>query len=471
MCCEVFDASSKRYRSSANPIQAAVTDAANRGGGVVYVPGGDPWQLPSGIIIPWAVDSSPFDPAPAIHLVGDGPDNTIIERLGGGAAFSNLEIRRSSTTVSGITFDGSAGSAFFGHGIVVGEVHSPGQNDNRVVRGIRLNNCVVRGAAQNSLYLPGGINLDDPLVQPPISLDSSFTDCMFSANRGTGPGGGIAIEARCMGHSFRGCHVDLFRNRGIRLSQCNGVSFHECTVEATQSNDQPYVDIDDARGCEFLDCWFEETQSSAGSGSIQWFLSMSGRCTGTTIANCQFIRKQNLARVIRMESGAEPPVGVVILSPTIYLTGLPPGGEPSEILILDPLSEVALFGGVVLVVGSGTTVYRSLEVQDTGNFSAAFAPMQRLRLPKLSSAEIAAWLTSNRRTSDVVNRLLGASTIGAGLEAFNNNSTWLPLTVNRYASAADLTASTSRDRGTLAWLDSPPSLKVFDGSAWQTVWS
>ena len=46
---------------------------------------------------------------------------------------------------------------------------------------------------------------------------------------------------------------------------------------------------------------------------------------------------------------------------------------------------------------------------------------------------------------------------------------WLPLTVNRYAADTNLNSETSRDRGTLGWVDTPALLKTYDGTSWRPV--
>jgi hypothetical protein len=68
----------------------------------------------------------------------------------------------------------------------------------------------------------------------------------------------------------------------------------------------------------------------------------------------------------------------------------------------------------------------------------------------------------------VIHRDVTGLRTGSALETFNG-TTWLPLTVNRYADLAALTAETSRDRGTLGWIDSLAELCVYDGSAWRIV--
>jgi hypothetical protein len=425
-------------------------------GGRVYLPAGT-YSLVSEITVPHDPDPSAYQFAPTIHLEGDGPDVTIVQRAGGAAIHDLLRIERSFTTVSSITFDGAVGNAFVGHGIVIGQVHVPGVNDNRVFRRIQLHNVVVRNAAQHSLYVRGGT---DPA---PISILCSYTDCLFSANRQPNFNG-IVIEKRNTTHFFRGVTVNQFRGFGIHLSECDGISFFQSPVEASVTNNQPYIYLFGARSCHFEDVWLEE---SAVVSPPPWFLLIDRDCSGISSVRCFFIRKQDRARAIGVGSAAGPCRGITIVSPHVRLTAAPPATDLNPIWILNADTECALFGGV-LQIGNPPYSYQQIEILDQAKRTVHLAPDLRLRLPQLSSADIAAFVASNRRNSDLLHRDIAGIRTGTGLEAFNGTN-WLPLTVNRYVDLTALNAETSRDRGTLAWIDALGQLRVFDGSAWRIV--
>jgi hypothetical protein len=75
-CSNVFDLTCKRY-AGGNPVNNAIEDARGRGGGAVYLPAGT-YTLNTSILVPFDPD-----PAPAIHLIGDGPELTKVTRIVG----------------------------------------------------------------------------------------------------------------------------------------------------------------------------------------------------------------------------------------------------------------------------------------------------------------------------------------------------------------------------------------------------
>jgi hypothetical protein len=456
MSYRVFDVTDPQYQSASNPVNAAIGDARTSGGGRVYLPAGT-YSLVSEITVPYDPDPSPYDFAPTIHLEGDGPDVTIVQRGGGAAIHDLLHIERSFTTVSGITFDGAGGIPYTGHGIVIGQAYNAGVNDDRVFRRIQLRNVTVRNAAQRSLYIRGGTH------PAPISILCSYADCLFSANQQPGHGG-IIIESRNTTHFFSRVSVNLFKGVGIYLSECDGISFRDCHVEASTTNDYPYIYLIGARSCRFEDCWFEE---SAVASPPPWFLLIDRDCSGISATNCFFIRKQDRARAIGVGSASGPCHGISIVNPLIRTTAAPPASDPNPIWIFNSETDCTLIGGV-LQIGNPPYSYQHIEIQDQARRSVHLAPDRRLRLPQLSGTDITVLAAPNRRNSDVVYRDIAGIRTGTGLEAFNG-TTWLPLTVNRYPDLNALNAEFSRDRGTVAWIDDLGQLRVFDGAAWRIL--
>jgi len=419
------------------------------------------------LVVPYAADSAPYDFAPTIHLFGDGPDNTIIERASGAATFDLLTIRRGFTTVVGMTFDGGVGSASSGHGIVIGEVHVPGVNDGRVYRRIQLRNNVVRNCAQLGLYVRGGLAAGQPEnLQPPISIQGSYTDCIFGGNKSTA----ILIEKRNTTHFFRGCVVTDFKGHAVHLDGCDGVNFSSARFVQNLTGATEFAYLTGARACHFDGCWFEETD---GTGTPSWFMYLDTACTGTTISGTSFVRKRNVGKAIAVgATGACN--GVTILNPRIHLQGGLLAGD-NQIWILSG-SETAILGGILEIEtpqappSPPTFEYRAIEINDASNRSALLAPNRRLRLPRLTSTDIGQFVASNLRTSDLINRQISDGRIGTGLEALSGSGQWLPVTVNRYPNVGALSSVTSRDRGTLAWADTEGRLMVLDGTIWKQVY-
>ena len=98
MSCTVYDVTCRRYASQVHPINAAIDDAVAEGGGTIYVPGKTHF-IPSPIVVPYAAGTTPYNPAPSIHIVGDGIDNTFVQRRLALDTHDLIRIERDFTTV------------------------------------------------------------------------------------------------------------------------------------------------------------------------------------------------------------------------------------------------------------------------------------------------------------------------------------------------------------------------------------
>lgn len=464
MSCDVFDVTCPRYRTAAgtyNP-QLAIDDARARGGGTVLFPGGD-IAIENGLDVPFDPDPQPYDFAPTIHLVGAGPDLTILKRANPASTFNLLTIRRGFTTVSGITFDG-AGTGGAGHGVVVGEDHSAA-TQGRIYRRVQLRNCTIRNCPQFGLYIRGGFIDGLPEnQQPPISIQGSYSDVVLGGNGSSA----IVIEKRNTTHFFRGLWVNSFKGHAIHLDGCSGIAFAASRFDGNLVGSTECAYLKNAVSCHFDGCWFEEAN---GTDPLFWFVYMDTGCTGTSIHGCSFVRKRTDAKAVAIgATGACN--GVMVLAPRVKLLGGMTAGD-SPIWILNA-SEATVLGGIVEIEIPQPGLpplfeYKAVEINDLSNRTSMLAPTRRLRLPRATASDVGQFVTNNLKVSDVINRLIVDGRVGTGLEAYNGTN-WIPLTVNRYANVAALAPVTSRDRGTLAWADAEGRLMVFDGTSWQQVY-
>jgi hypothetical protein len=483
MGCDVYDVNRFRPNNTVDDtvaINNAIIEAVAAGGGIVYLPARNYFLESGPIVVPFAAESSPYQFAPTIQIVGDGPDATIVRRGGGtSATWDLMQILRGFTTVEGVAMDG-AGGAGLGNGVVVGDA----SGTSRVLRRIQLHNCIVRNSARINLYIRGGT-----ATSTAISILCSYTDCIFARNRDANLAS-VYIEQRNTSQFFRGCTIDAFSGSGLYAIGCDGLMLNNCHIEWQESDvdNKAYLHLTNCRACDINACWFEESRDVilppppppppvVAGYPANWFILLEDACDGIGIRNSLFVRKKNTTdngarptKAIGIGS-AGPCRGVSIHNPTIIQATTPPVGD-SPIVILNDNSEVLLEGGVLEY---GTT-HKIVEVNDQSNRSSSMSMGRRIRLPRLVPGDLveSEFMGANRRVSDVVNRYINQTgsvvRVGTGLEAFSSAGAWIPLTVNRYTDDTLLTAETSKDRGTLAWVDSGPgSLKAYDGTTWRHI--
>jgi len=427
-------------------VQAAIDAAIASGrGGVVYVPPGQHYQ-PGTIQVP----PTP-NPEASLILRGDGPG--ISQLIGRFSPFGYdvLSVRRSRVVVERLTIT-IEGGPIGSRGVVVG-------GGPAAVSDVTIRDCIAYGTGLEALLLSGP--LSNVLVER----------CVFSAN--FNPPALATVGRLCRHVTFVNTSFDHYRGSAIALDGCRNVTIADGNVESANDGGRaPFMTAVDAEDCHLTNVWFEEVNMAS---TTQWFLDLGGGCHGWTIIGCYFVRKEapggrrliKLARLGGCAEGIPGPVsGVLILNPTVHTNFTEPA-EPGHIEINDSCSEVCVVGGVVRGGFPPMDTHHPLDIVDATSKST-WIGSRRWRPPLVGATE-----TPN---SGSLGDLLARP--NRGLEMWNARATeasWIPMSVNRYANEQALqeVPATSRNRGTLAWLDTPPAgtpnLRVWDGSTWRGV--
>jgi hypothetical protein len=429
-----------RVDPGTNLVQPAIDYAIANGKGVVYLARGN-HLITSTIVI--AGDSNSEE----LCVLGDGAGATRVVMLQNSNADA-MRVERSHVSVRGAMFE-AQGLPLDGRGIVV-RSGSQGMED------ISLRDVIVRSFARECLLATGDVS------------NLVLEHCIFAANIGTDGSGLVRLGPRCSNVTFIDCILDFFANAALNLDGASDVSVHGGSIEAGQVGVGAYVVGADAENCRFSGVWFEEPSNAS---TTRWFVDAGRNCHGWVLDSCYFVRQRSITdpdlKLVRLGAcGSEPggpALGGAIINPYAFtrFTGQPARGA---IEIRDSASEVVVIGGVVETEAGGRY---PVDVLDATTKSTWVGPRQ-WRLPQVGLSQTA----NSGRLGDTVARP------GRGPESWNalaGGGSWLPLTVQRYPDleALESVPSPSRGRGSVAWLDNPPTdesqLRVWDGAAWRQV--
>lgn len=193
---------------------------------------------------------------------------------------------------------------------------------------------------------------------------------------------------------FRNCAVKNFSGNGVLAKQnSGGLSFVDCIFECSNPA-QEYVKLEGTLNAQFLHCWFEGRNVVAGP-NYHSYLHIDGACHNVLANHCLFAQKsgggsdERNMKAVQVETGAR---GVVIADALVFipLNSDPPEGEGRHIVVEEPPAplswdDVRVVGGILV---DGNPTPRKLRVFD-GLSDLPIGPSTRLRLPRLTSAEIA----------------------------------------------------------------------------------
>jgi hypothetical protein len=350
-------------------IQAAVDALASGVGGVVRIPTGlyDSTTHPA-FVPPLMIP----DRGVPVHVVGDGPDLTILKP---DVEFDGdlLQIRASQCTVRGLTLDGSDRQAT-GRGIVIGFPTAAGQPE-RVLFGTVLADVNIRNTAGWGLYLQGGDDVEDTL-----SIFSRFDRVRITNNRADG---GIYLGAGCTTLTFADCSVAGFLGNGLKAKQSSGLFLQACTFEDSR-NPEPnpfdptavaYVHLSSAFVVKLDGCWFEHHE--VDSGDFHFVVlgddDEAGQCGNVIIDGGIFVhREQPSARIVRILG---PSHQIQIRNPRLALNVTP---ASTDDIIIPATAVVTVVGGEITTPAT----YYPLRIQDAGKLTCLFGPT-RLRVPRV----------------------------------------------------------------------------------------
>jgi hypothetical protein len=409
-------------------IQDAINTLVGGGtGGVVYIPPGE-HLISSTIDVPYAALNPLYNPNRPVTLLGDGAGATVIKSTGGLTA-SLLHAKRPYTNIEGIMFDGT--------GLAGAVVTSGGASGD--TRHINFRDCVIRGGGAQSLKVPGGAT---------INIQCSYERCVFADNGATAA---VEIEERNTTHRFRNCQFTNFRGNAVRLTRCEGISFHDCVFDTNLAPQTgPYVLSDGAQACRVVNCVFDE--GAVNPTARYYFLDLRNGSNGWTVLNPVFVRRSlavpdpSLAQAGRIGL-AGACYGVVIIDPVIRM----PVGVAVPNLHFDiqqSESECVIVGGFAEVGEPPATTKFPIELTDASR-RTAWISHRRWRIPRLTLAETAG---VTPREGDLIVRD-GWSPMTWSTQS--PAASWIPLTVNRYANQAALQAIDAADvnEGMLVWVD------------------
>ena len=419
-----------------------------------------------------------YDPAPPITLLGDGPNVTKLVRnnnqpppagngfvpLGSPWPYGDalLSIRRSFTTVAGLSID-NAGAGSSGGMVIIGNVPSPTQpspppSPSGNLRNITLRDLILRNNSSYVLRIVGG------LEPAPIQILCSYERLVLGGNLANAL---LRIETRNTTQEFRQVQFTSFVGKAIELEGCEGVSFHECLADTGLTNNPliPFLGATEARNCQVMNCLFAEGDSPLPTVT-RWFIDLGANCNGWTILGTRFVRRivgDSSAKAIRVGASGQPCFAVVIIDPVVSLVaGVPESQFPIE--LRDSATECMIIGGLTEI---GTSK-KPMDFVDPTTKSA-WIGHRRWRVPTLSNIESDA-ITTNRHHGDIQVRL------GQGVHAFSGlGSTWIPMSVNRVPNESVMNgiAASAKDKGTMVWVDTPSGanshLRIFNGTTWDNV--
>ena len=374
-------------------IQAAV-DSLGTNGGVVYIPRGTynsgtvPSFGPATLLLPEQVNP--------VHLVGDGPYLTILE----GSSNSNdlLRIRADGTTIRGIALKGTNVSGT-GRGIVIGRQAVGGG-----LAAPSIIDCRVLNTPSWGLYVMGTDDLAND-----ICLLGTYSRLKIDGNQSNG---GIFIGRQCTTQWFRDCAVTTFRGYAARLYLCEGVAFHTCVFEDSRDGAQPYIVLAGANLIHLANSWFEHHEVPTTNHFIRIGDGPTLFCRNTTIDTCRFVQVVlTTARVAKIKDSSR---GVVLNNVEVVLQST----VGTDDIVIDPGSEATILGGVLATPGG----YFPLRIVDGSTNKTALLTNNRLRLPRVTTAERAA--LTDVQQGDVVFEQTSQ-------RLFVFGSSWLPLVTQR----------------------------------------
>ena len=363
-----YNVSLHPYCEDPNPIQRAIDDAAaSPTGGTVYVPAGI-YTLPATLIVPANQSPPPGGSIRTIAIVGDGPEATLIAQPG---SSDILRILGDYTTIEGMTLQGPnpATNPTGGRGVVIGDA-----SQLATINKVFLTRVDVRQTFSYCLHAVQG--------SPSrfTSIFCSYTDCRFSLNSHDAA---VAIDGYNAGHYFRGCNIEQFRDHGLKVMSCEGVSYRDGAIEGPvttqQQPGQPYVYGNRATDVTLDGVWFEENGNQQPY-SPQWFIFLEDQCHNWTIVGCTFRRTMSLDSKVAAIGNAQygPCKSVVLISPRLVVSQS--GVIPTPHITVGNLeSEAFLVGGTVSQGGALTDV----RMTDASAKFMLFGGNRRLRLPRI----------------------------------------------------------------------------------------
>jgi hypothetical protein len=363
-----------------------------------------------------------------------------------------MSIQRSNVIIEGMTIGRQAQGFQGGGGVVIG-------GGPRTVSGVVMRDCIVRWTTDYALNI--GAAAQGVFVER----------CVFANNAASGL---VLLGPGCKDINFTECTFDFFVGTAVELRGCQNVSIVGGNIESASlaSSMAPYLAATDAVDCHLRHVWFEEPGNATAT---PWFVDLGRGCHGWTMIGCYFVRKNNVDGTVKLMrlgacsgESAGPVVGVTVLNPFAH-TNYTAEGLPGQIEINDSSSEVCVLGGMIEggFPGPNDPGRYPVNIRDATSKST-WIGWRQSRPPLVGVSET----PNTGRLGDLLARP------GRGLEMWNAltaSPSWLPASVNRYANEPALAEipATSKNRGTLVWIDAPATgttnLRVWDGSAWRQV--
>lgn len=396
----VFTAPAWRNVVDYNSVQAAV-DSLPPIGGVVYIPAGQysPASVP--LFIPPLV--LPFDRP--VTILGDGVDKSIliydVIHSNSQPIDNNLDlilVGGDSQTIQGLTLRGSAGlGSGTGRGIVL---RRRGVNPITQSNQILYNSTIKDVLVQKCFGV--GIDFDtsprDGLGQFVVISTVENVEVRSCVGGGVHVGGNGSTTVH-----FKNLHVRDCAGLAISCQDTSSgpisVSFIDAVVETVSvSSSAKWIVLKDCQNVLFDHLYVEGHPPAQGVDPVDYYLSMTGNCFGISVRDSIFTRYGSAnpidVKIIRVGAGAR---NILISNPFVECDVIPTG---TPIVIESNVNDITVIGGSLR---PGTSAPIPIMISDdVVNRSTFVNVMSRVRLPRLSSSEIAALGSSSTIKGDIV---------------------------------------------------------------------